>query len=291
MMMMTTTTGRELIIDAGGTRLAACAWGAADDPPVLALHGWLDNAASFQRLAPLLPGLQVVALDFPGHGRSPHYAAGHPYHFLDLLPAALAAADALGWGRFRLLGHSMGAGVASLLAGAFPDRVERLALLEGLGPLSCAADDSPAQLVGAVEDRRRGDGAVPRVLPDLDSAAARLRKAYPTRSAAVARLLAERGTVRSGGGVCFAHDPRLRSRTILRMTEAHVLVFLRQIGCPTLVVRATNGWAFERAQMHARFEAVAGARLVELDGCHHVHLEQPEVVAAVVHPFLTSDDG
>ena len=43
-------------------RLAAKAWGDPSDPPLLALHGWLDNAGSFDALAPLLTGRHVVAL-------------------------------------------------------------------------------------------------------------------------------------------------------------------------------------------------------------------------------------
>ena len=54
--------------------LAAHLYGPEEGLPVLALHGWLDNAASFARLAPKLEGLRIVALDFAGHGHSEHRA-------------------------------------------------------------------------------------------------------------------------------------------------------------------------------------------------------------------------
>ena len=52
-----------------GLKLAGLSWGKPGDRPLLALHGWLDNAASFSLLAPLMTGYHVVALDLTGHGR------------------------------------------------------------------------------------------------------------------------------------------------------------------------------------------------------------------------------
>ncbi|MEO1171337.1 MAG: alpha/beta fold hydrolase [Myxococcota bacterium] len=67
--------GEELTIEIPGLALAAVAYGPADGVPVLALHGWLDNAASFEPLGPKLTGCRVVVLDSAGHGRSEHRAA------------------------------------------------------------------------------------------------------------------------------------------------------------------------------------------------------------------------
>ncbi|RZA20347.1 MAG: alpha/beta fold hydrolase, partial [Lysobacteraceae bacterium] len=103
-----------------------------DGPRVLALHGWLDNAASFIPLSPHLHQLDVVAIDLPGHGRSAHLPAGTDYSFVGAMNAVLDVADALGWARFALLGHSMGAGIASLIAAACPQRIERLLAIDAL---------------------------------------------------------------------------------------------------------------------------------------------------------------
>ena len=59
--------------------LAAHLFGPEDGLPVIALHGWLDNANSFARLAPKLAGLRIVALDLAGHGHSGHRPAGAGY--------------------------------------------------------------------------------------------------------------------------------------------------------------------------------------------------------------------
>ena len=89
-----------------------------EGPRVLALHGWLDNAASFVPLAAHLRGIDLVAIDQPGHGQSAHLPPGTDYSFVGALNAVLDVADALGWDRFALLGHSMGAGIGSMLAAA-----------------------------------------------------------------------------------------------------------------------------------------------------------------------------
>mgnify|MGYP006388282055 CR=1 FL=1 len=62
-------------------QLAGLSWGEPGEKPLLALHGWLDNAASFIPLLPLLEKYHVVALDFAGHGGSEHRAAGYDYVF------------------------------------------------------------------------------------------------------------------------------------------------------------------------------------------------------------------
>ncbi len=84
--------------------VAAHLYGPEDGKPVIALHGWLDNAATFSRLAPRLQGLRIVALDLPGHGHSDHRPAGAGYNIWDYAHDVLQVAEQFGWQRFPCSG-------------------------------------------------------------------------------------------------------------------------------------------------------------------------------------------
>jgi pimeloyl-ACP methyl ester carboxylesterase len=279
-------TAIELELRAGPLRVAAQRWGDGGGPKVLALHGWLDNAATFVRLAPLLHGLDLVAVDLPGHGGSQHRPSGAAYHFVDWVADVLAIADDLGWDGFALLGHSMGAGIATLVASAFPDRVSRAVLLEGFGPLSGDPEGAPGRLADALRDEARTLSGKRRTFPDLD-AAAEARRRRTDLDLDAARALAARATEAApGGGVRYRHDPRLKARSRMRLDEAQVLGFLAAIRCPVLAVRARRGWPFPEEYLQPRLAALATTRDVEVDGGHHVHLTHPERVAPLIHDFL-----
>ncbi|NWX39784.1 SEHL2 protein, partial [Steatornis caripensis] len=119
--------------------VAAKAWGPSEGHPVLCLHGWLDNANTFDKLIPLLPrDCYYVAMDFSGHGLSSHRPAGCLYHLLDYVSDVRRVAAALQWRRFTLMGHSMGKWLLSFFL--YPEMVDRLILLENLGFLLAPED-------------------------------------------------------------------------------------------------------------------------------------------------------
>ncbi len=206
----------EIELPVGPLRLAARVHGPADGIPVLALHGWLDNAASFEPLAPLLKGLRLVALDLPGHGHSDHRAGGTHYHFIDYVEDVLGAVDALGWERFALLGHSLGGAVATFVAGACPDRVTRLGLIEALGPLTEHPDEAPRRLAHALDRARvRGD---------------RPARTYPAIEQAI-----QTGSRRSGPRpVCWSSAPRSRSTAASSGAATAVCACRRRIASPKI---------------------------------------------------------
>ena len=276
---------RERSLQLPWLRLGALEWGAGNRHRVLALHGWLDNAASFGPLAAELDGIHLVALDLPGHGHSDHRPAGVHYHFVDFVPDVLMAADALGWESFTLLGHSLGAGVAAFAAATAPERVERLALIEGLGPHSGQPEEEPARLARAGRQMARSGPRRVSTYDSLEEAVqARLRAGGLTHDAAEA--LVRRSTTHDARGYHWRSDARLRYSSPLYLSEPQVLAFLQGIACPTRFIRGRQGSLMERPGLDARMAAVARLEGVVLDGGHHLHLESPRPVAADLLPFL-----
>ena len=114
-----TLSSHEVRFSLSGIEVAGKAWGEPGGLPVIGMHGWLDNAATFDLIAPALDGVYLVALDLPGHGLSGHLPAGG-YSLWQQAATVLQVAEDLGWERFALLGHSMGAIISGILAGSLP---------------------------------------------------------------------------------------------------------------------------------------------------------------------------
>jgi len=114
--------------------------------------------------------VRLVALDLTGHGRSEHRPPGIHYHFVDFIPDVVAAADALGWNRFALLGHSLGGGIASFVAATLPERIDRVAMIEGLGPPTSDPADGPANLRKTIQQMDALPHKRPPVYANLEAA-------------------------------------------------------------------------------------------------------------------------
>lgn len=282
----------EFTLDTPVGRIAGLRAGDPGAPRVLALHGWLDNAASFVPLARHLHGIDLVAPDLPGHGASAHLPPGADYSFAAAVNAVLDIADALGWERFSLLGHSMGAGISSLVAAACPRRVERLVAIEALGALAEVPENTVSRMRDAIAATRALRGKSLRVFPDVAVAVrARMSAGLQVGSRLAepaARLLVERGVVPVEGGFTWSSDPRLTLPTMQRMTEPQIRDLVAGIECPTRVIFAEPAQPYlpdalrrERAGMLPRGE------LIVMEGGHHLHMEQPETLAATIGDFFT----
>lgn len=270
-----------------GRRIAARCWHDASLPPVLALHGWQDNAATFDRLAPLLSGFHVVAIDFAGHGFSDWRAAGMRYHTMDHVDDVLAVVNQLEWDRFALVGHSMGAGVGSLFAGAMPERVSRFVMIDGLGPYAGSAEEAPAILREALLEWQAFEPRPERVFPDRDTAVLARQRGFTPLSAEAAAILCSRSLKEVEGGVAWTMDRRIRHHSSLRLTEPQVRAFLAAIEADVMVIRAEQGFPADPAVFDGRLASLKRLELQKVRGGHHLHLdESPEEVAALINRFL-----
>ena len=267
--------------------VAAHLYGPEDGKPVIALHGWLDNAATFSRLAPRLQGLRIVALDLPGHGHSDHRPAGAGYNIWDYAHDVLQVAEQFGWQRFSLLGHSMGAIVSVLLAGALPARIERLALIAGAIPYTGEADGAPQKLGAALEALLAVDDKRKPVYSTFDKAVQARMKGVGAVSREAAERLAQRGLMPVPGGYTWRTDARLMLPSAMRLTRAHALAFVRQVACPSSLVLAEQGLMIQ-PELGELVDGLPFA-VQRLPGGHHLHLDDEpgaEAVAAVFNAFF-----
>lgn len=259
----------EIALDIAGVTLAAKRW-RNGSRRVIALHGWLDNAATFDVLAPLLEA-DIVALDLAGHGRSYHRTAQAAYNIWDDLPDILRAADALGWEQFHLLGHSRGAIISALLTATLPDRVLSAVLLDGVRPDTRPTTEFFDQLAQHLREHLAPPGRMTHYASIDDAVRARCR--VSDMSPESARPIVARGLQRTEAGWRWRSDRRLRLPSAMRLSRQHVETMLRRlIAKPHLLLLADRG-APEAQARRERVKKTPGLRWEVFSGGHHFHLE------------------
>ncbi|MEH6583034.1 MAG: alpha/beta hydrolase [Halioglobus sp.] len=253
-------------------RLSGLSWGRPEQSPLLMLHGWLDNAASFALIAPLLEDFYVVAIDLTGHGQSDRRSADASYQIWDDLPEIMGVADQLGWDTFDLLGHSRGANISGMLASAFPERIRHLVLLDAISPEAVSEQLFPEQMRKFLDQKPELLGAKNRVFDSLEEAARQREKGG--LSAAAAGLLAERGVEVCEGGLTWTTDRRLHGASAVKLTQGQNQAVLDHLTMPTLLLLAEGGRVATNTDFQA-LERRPGFQLETIPGGHHFHMEPP----------------
>lgn len=278
-------SAEELLLSIAGVEIAGKRW-RNGGLPVIALHGWLDNAASFDRLAPLLAA-DVVALDLSGHGRSYHRSPQGSYNVWDDLPDIVRVADQLGWQQFYLLGHSRGAIIAGLLAAALPERILGSIFLDGLTPPPLPIEDTFKQLGRHLREHL----GPPKPAARYES----LQRALEVRCRVggidehVARPIVERGLKFIDNEWLWRVDPRLNYASAFKLSAEQITLLIQQLAQqPHLLLLAEHGLA---ARMRSDGElANPNLRREVLPGGHHFHLEERvELIAEKINTFLVTN--
>ncbi|MCV6614160.1 MAG: alpha/beta hydrolase [Cellvibrionaceae bacterium] len=282
--------GRDIHFDIAGRVVAAQEWGTVGGRPVMAIHGWLDNSASFQPLAAALEAcepIHLIALDTAGHGHSSHIADGLAYNIWGDISDIFAVADVLGWDQFSLLGHSRGAIISALAAGTFPERIGGLCMIDALAPPPLAAAEAPEQLAKSIADVARRQSRATKVFEDIAVAVKARQGGMHAISEAAARLIVERGIKPVAGGYTWSSDPRLMSASALKLTREQILAFIGRIQAPAQLIAAEQGLQQYMAKQTEVMEQFKQLQLSELDGGHFLHMENHvQTVAALVNKIL-----
>ncbi|WP_108124436.1 alpha/beta fold hydrolase [Saccharospirillum mangrovi] len=256
-------------------RIQGVRWG--QGKPVLALHGLLDNAMSFQPLAQHLTQIELWAIDLPGHGRSAALPGQGGWSLPDWLPLLGDILDELNWAQFDVLGHSLG-GILSQLLATLDTRIARLWSLDALGPI-VDDDDGNLDRLQRLYEARKKPKSKRRHYPTPDALwQARAQGRFPL-SEASARVLTRRGVGLGEGGWFFNYDRRLRQETQWRLTESQVLALLKRIRCPLHLALFDDSPLAKQEALVLRQQAVAQLHLSRFAGGHHAHMETPEPIA------------
>ncbi|MFS1881221.1 alpha/beta hydrolase [Vibrio splendidus] len=274
---------------------------------VVFIHGWLDNSASFTQVMPqiakLSPDTHLVAIDLFGHGFSSH-KPGSYYPFHDYIDDLHQLVTKLSPNRLVLVGHSLGALIASCYSAAFPEKVSGLIQIEGHGPLSEAPHETVSRLRDGVLSRLRQRRKPSRPLASLEDAIKLRAHANQIKAELIAPIV-ERGIVElsnvdrtvvtqaafdqatvAQGSAEFDNswqwrcDPNLKCDSLYRMSQAHAEAIMAAIECPQLIVLGNDGF---RHLQHNRYKSAHSSLNIEtVPGGHHCHLESPELVSKLI---------
>ena len=263
-------------------------WGSGNGPVVLALPGLGSSASAWRPLAAALPDRHVVSLDLRGRGDAqgmpgPTGLRGHARDVANVL-VELDLRDVV------VVGHSMGAYLAPLVAQEAPDRIRRLVLVDG------GIRPSLPPFMGPRLTRlafRRQLRSLDREWPDIDAVAAKAKlhkvlASYPQLRPVLLEVLEEEMARTESGAL----RPRV---DVDRCVEDAVDAFwgddvpaaLASVTVPIdLLLAANSKWDGQRPFI--RDAAVAPWRdrlpqltVTRLAGNHYTIVFEGEVVAAV----------
>jgi len=280
--------------------IAGVWWGERGVEPVIALHGLLDNAGSFERLAPLLDVPSLLSLDLPGHGRSSHFPPGMVLHYLDhLLILRHLIRVQMGIERVNFLTHSFGSSLAYVYSALFPKDVGKCVLLDcphfHMAETAYNLPQGQRERVQTYTQPERGLQEVPREAL-LDRMVEGRKKARLPLAREFCEVLMKRGAVQQEGGDLyrFSHDPRLVLGHMGLLTKDTILCLTELITCRVLNIYAKEGTmrghhldvfldSFQRLSQRN-----PSAETVCVEGDHHVHLTSPHNVALLINSFFNT---
>ncbi len=273
-------------------RLHYVDWGNESAPPLVLIHGGRDHCRSWDWVARALRDrYHVLAPDLRGHGDS-EWLRGTPYsdfdYFYDLAQLLRQKTQF----PVRLIGHSLGGGIALRYAGVSPDHVAAIVCIEGWTPPPSVAPELLAaplheRLAHWVETGPAAQNRRARHYGSLGEAEARMHRENPHLTREQARHLTIHGTNQNEDGTySWKFDRRARGLGLGRVDSAESRELWCRIRCPALLVRGTESWAEDPVES-GLLDVFRDARAVAMDGASHfVHHDRLEEFLRIASDFL-----
>uniref|UniRef100_W8BYL2 Putative serine hydrolase n=1 Tax=Ceratitis capitata TaxID=7213 RepID=W8BYL2_CERCA len=271
--------------------------------PILAIHGWLDNLGTWDTLIPLLPQhIGIFCIDLPGHGCSSHYPKGIPYHGIDYVNVIIRVMKEYKWQKVSLLAHSLGSIVCFTYASLYPRTVDMLIAVDAIKGINLPPEYQLKLLRTSaektlVEDERTEKSIMYEPPSYTYEQLKQVLYEGSNRSVDIdnCKYLLNRNVTKSikfPEKYFFSRDGRLKYYIPLPTQPALILEMAKRIkNVPYLVIKGSlsnfigedsNEVIAVLRQNNRHFE------FHEIDGTHHVHLNNAAECAAVINPFINA---
>lgn len=284
---------KEIRIQVPWGHVAGKMYGEPSLPPVLLVHGTLDNAGSFNRLLKYLPKeFHYVSIDLPGHGFSSHLPEGLPLQFFDYVRVIKLVLDGLAWQTCIYMGHSLGAMLGFAFNAMYPNRITKIVGLDSFLLPPVEMDEIIPRLQERY-DLESYTGETGKLYTKEHVMHALQHKRHYSLNIGAAEMMFQRTVTKVGDLYRYNRDPRLR-KTILHIVSFRAnLEFIRDFKIPALLVlqksvytTLTKSYLTEAKNMNVNLDTV---KVVYLNGNHDGHNNEPEPVALHICKFLRGD--
>ena len=278
---------REWKID--GLRISGLSWGDSALPTIIALHGWLDNAASFLKLAPLLENHQVIAIDLPGHGLSDDRSPDATYQIWDDLPQLSKIVEDVSSSPIVLMGHSRGAIISLFLAAVLSGKVCSIVALDALIPDPQPHDNVTDQLKKFIKERQNLINKKHTYLPSREAVIDRRCSAGLSLDAA--EILARRSLLHiEDKGYFWRFDQSLKGASAVKFSKNDLSNFLSNIEIPVMLAIANDGYINGSADVDVISGELKRCEIVKVKGGHHFHMEESaNDLSQIINDFLARE--
>ena len=267
-------------------------WGNADAPPLLLIHGGRDHCRSWDWVAEeLRADWHVIAPDLRGHGDSAWSPDGN-YEMGPFVYDLAQLIHQLGLAPVTIVAHSMGGNIANRYTGLYPETVQKLVTIEGLGPSPAMLADritlGPAQRFrNWVESKRKAAGRAPKRYPSLEAALDRMKAENAYLTDEQARHLTIHGISRNEDDtLTWKFDNYLNVWSAFGMPQPDLETILAAITCPVLMLYGADSWA-SNPEKDGRAAVFQNAKVIEFENAGHwLHHDQFERFVAELKAFL-----
>lgn len=278
-------------------------WGPRNKQPIIAIHGWQDNAGTWDNLIPRLPvTTSVLCIDLPGHGNSSFYPEGMLYYiFWDGIVLLRRIVKHFKWNKITLMGHSLGGALSFMYAASFPDDVDNIICIDIASPAVREPSIMVKHTGGSIDKLLHYENLSEDKIPcyEYNEMIDIVYDAYKgSVSRENCRVLMKRGMCQTPAhmkkkGYFFKRDPKLKVSGLAMMSLETALEYAKQVRCKVLNIRAIPGQKWEKLNYYTEvidaLKAVTYVQYVEVEGTHHVQLENPENITSFIEDFLELD--